>query len=249
MYELGLALYNTAKAGVFSCRNVDKTVNGAPVRAAVAAGQVYNGVGAAAEFSKSAKHWKNSIDAVAKTSSALGYLAKASMMASNVVNPLICVDGIVKIAKAKEEDKQSEAIKQVCSLGMMFGFERTAKTFMTSEGRAKFLKTSLGQTQKGKTLLKLMRKLDAFSVAAGKSSNWAKFGIPIVKGLSFVCMSIAGYSIGSKISDNINDYIKENSAKRYTNPSSSQPANIASLTGVKPVSLDSSSSNQVNFKA
>ena len=212
MFEVGLALYNTAKSGVFSVRNTDKAAHGAAVRAGVAAGQVYNGVDAAATFSKTAKGWKNSIDAAAKTSSALGYLAKASMFASNVINPLICVDGIVKVAKAKEEDKQAEAIKQGCSLGMMFGFEKTAKTFMTGQGRTWFAKTSLGQTQKGKTLLKFMRKLDAFSIAAGKTSKWAKFGIPIAKGLAFVAMSMAGYALGSKISDNINDYMKNSSS-------------------------------------
>ena len=108
--------------------------------------------------------------------------------------------------------------------------------------RNKFMKTSLGKTKGVNSLLTALKKLDKFSKVAGKTSNWAKFGIPILKGITYVGMSITGYSLGAGAGNIVNDWRKEDS-KRYQ---------MASLTGVKPVSqaeINAIMNPGLNYKA
>ena len=263
------ALYDATKATVFSKRNIDKTANGDIGRAAVAAGQIRNAVGAVAkldnkvgkaaskltiafdksansvsfkdcesfkkifdslkssksasfkapinklnpqEFANLAQANKSSItdaikilDKSTKGSKLWGYTAKGVNLASKAVNPLICVSAGIKVARS--EDKSSEAINQTYALTSMFGAERTAKLFLTPEGREKLVKFGFGDKGISKKLMDTMARLDNMSNAAG-ASKYAKFGIPIIKGLGFVAASISGYALGSFIAGKINDSLK-----------------------------------------
>lgn len=258
---LATSLYDATKAVVFSTRNADKTVHGDLVRAGVAAGQAKKACVAVSSFEnalgRGAKACVDTLDAASKSSSVGGYIAKGVNFASKYVNPLLCVSGAVKVMAA--DDKPSEAIKQTCALGTMFAFEGISRSFLTDTGRTKFCKTALAKTAPMKSVLKAMRRLDAFCKVAGKSSKWVRFGIPIAKGIGFVCVSITGYSIGANLGDTINKNRKAQKSINY-NPYNQQgfvsqpqvaktkngatvnfgaPASaskMVALTGVKPIS-------------
>ena len=234
--DLGLALFNVARSSVFSTRNVDKSAHGDFVRAGVAAGQAKNALvglkdldGTIGEYAKKAV---NAIETTAKNKEVVGlgaktlhYTAGVVDFASKWVNPLLCVSGGVKVAMA--DDKKSETIKQTSALGTMFLFEATGKRFFMEPVRKQFAKTALGKKSWVSKLLKQMDRLDNFHKTAGKSSNWVKYGIPILKGLAYVGMSITGYSVGAVAGNKINEWRKEDELP---------PAyRMAKLTGAKPV--------------
>ena len=198
-------LFLATRSAIFSGRNVDKTAKGDFVRGAVAAGQARNAIGAVATsngvIGKAASAGVKSFDSLAKAHTALGYTAKAVNIASKYINPLLCLSGGVKVLKA--DDKKSEAIKQTLALGTMFSFEKTAKAFMTPSGRTFLSKFGIS-SQKG--LFKhVMRAFEALDKLAG-TNRWTKILIPMAKGLTYVGLSMTGYSLGSKISDKINEY-------------------------------------------
>ena len=203
---LGSAIFDATRSTIFSTRNVDKTAHGDFVRAAVAVGQAKNAISAIANLDNMAGAITGAgikkLGAVAESSKAVGYIAKGINWASNMVNPLISLSGIVKVGLA--DDKESEAIKQTLSLGTMFSVEKIAKLFMTPEGRAKLSKFNFANKGFIKKIMNVMQNIDNYSAAVSKS-KWGKIGIPLLKGCTYVCLSVAAYTLGSKISDKINE--------------------------------------------
>ena len=47
---------------------------------------------------------------------------------------------------------------------------------------------------------------------AAKASKWARIGIPVLKGITFVCASIGGYALGSHIASKINSSLNSQNA-------------------------------------
>ncbi len=235
--ELGLALFDATKSAIFGTRNIDKTMNGDIIRAGVAAGQARNAVAAVSQFDSAIGHgaesWIKAIDTTAKSKSALGYVAKGVNFASNHVNKLLYLNGAVKTLTA--DDKVSEGINQTCAIGTMRLFEETSRALMTSAGRKALSKRAFAQKGIVSKALDMMSRLDKYTQTAGASSPLAKFGIPIAKGIAFVGLSIAGYSIGNKIGKAINSVRNDGKTNEKTQVSP-RPMNMADLTGVKPLS-------------
>ena len=222
------ALYNLGKSFTFAKRNVDKTINGDPVRGLVAVAQVNNGIKAIATWDnavgktagncvniveKAAAPWVPEAEKVAKTGAAVagavagkktvaGLAAYGLKAASNCVNPLIVVSGGVKVANAK--DKKTELINQGCAIGGMFAGEKTAYRFLTSEGRALIKDKKFAQKGPVKSLLNLMTKLDKYA-ANSKSSKFGRIAVPLLKSAAFVSTSVGCYALGSQLADKINE--------------------------------------------
>ena len=152
-----------------------------------------------------------SFTSLAKSGSALGYAAKGVNWASKHINPLICVSGAVKVAMA--DDKKSEAINQSSALTGMFAVEKATKLLQTTQGRAKLAKMGIGQNKFIQKLMKAMNYID--KVAQNSHSKWGRIGIPCLKGIGFVCMSIAGYSMGSYLGEKINEMRKDKTPIEY----------------------------------
>ncbi len=220
------AVFDITKNLIFSKRRINKGANGDFGSFAVAAGQIRNGVGAVAEIDnavgKGAKYVTNVFDATAKTNSALGYVAKGINVVSKAVNPTIAAVSGIRVLCA--DDKTAMAISQAYALAGMFLFENTSKLFLHPEGRAKLLKYGFGDKGIVKHLMNAMAHIDKIAGKTG-ASKWAKIGIPVVKGIGFVGMSILGYQLGSKIGDNINYALK--SKNSVLEAKKSQPQAIA----------------------
>ena len=225
-------LYLCGKSLIFAKRNVDKTINGDPVRGLVAIAQVNNGVNAMSNWQntvgRTAESYVNIVDRVAAPwekgsgkvaegaaltagagvgaaagkKTAVGLAAYGLKIASKWVNPLIVISGGVKVARA--DDKKTETINQACAIGGMFAGEKTAYRLLTPEGRALIKDTKIAQKGLLKSILKTMEKIDKYA-AASKSSKFGKIGIPLLKASAFVCASVGSYAIGAEIADQIND--------------------------------------------
>ena len=217
------AVFDITKNLIFSKRRINKGANGDFGSFAVAAGQIRNGVGAVAEIDnavgKGAKYITNVFDATAKSSSALGYVAKGVNIVSKAVNPTIAAVSGIRVLCA--DDKTSMAINQAYALAGMFTFENASKLFLHPEGRAKLLKYGFGDKGLVKHLMKAMAYVDKIASNPG-SSKWLRIGIPVAKGLGFVGMSILGYSLGSKIGNNINYALKNKTSVFEAKKSQSQ---------------------------
>lgn len=204
------ALYDVTKNAIFSKRRLDKAVNGDIGSYAVATGQIRNGVQAISNFDnavgRAATTATKAFDAGAKATGALKYAVKGVNWAANHVNPLICVTSGIRVLRA--DDKKSEAINQAYALAGMFSFEKTSKLFLTPEGREKLLKFGFGKEGISKKIMNVFAGLDKIAGAAG-ASKWVRIGIPVLKGIGFVCASIGGYALGSHIAGKINDSLKK----------------------------------------
>ena len=227
--EAALALYLAAKSLIFATRRADKTLNGDVGSALIAGAQLKNGLGAIASFDnkigKAAGSCVNAIENTAKSKSLLGYAAKGLNVA---VNPAIVGLGVFKVVNS--DDKKTEAIKQGLSIGTMFTAEGIAKKFLTPEGRA--ILQEKGILNKN-WFFKAMEGIDRYASKVGVS-KWAKIGIPLAKAATFVCASVAGFSIGSKIASEIN---KARGAYLTENPYNINPA-VAETEERIPVSVN-----------
>ena len=228
--EAAVALYDVGKSLIFAKRRVGKAVNGDPTSLAVAAAQVTKAVKSASNWNNSignaAKTCVNALETASKAKTITGYAAKTLNFASGCINPLIATTGVIKVACAK--DKKTEAINQGAALGVMFAAEGMAKKFLTEEGRKVLKKSCFYKNSKIiQGLHKFMGNIDKYAAAAN-SSNWGKIGIPLLKAAAFACISILGYSIGSKIADKINNARKgKNNIKEQNNPYVGEQTQIA----------------------
>lgn len=203
-----VAIYNLVKNAIFCTRRVDRGLEGGISSSGnfvVASAQARNAIDALSStnnfLGRQAKHVVSSIDDVAKTSSFMGYAAKGLNFASKAVNPLICVSGGIKVLAA--EDKDREFINQFYALSTMFAFEKTAKLFLTPEGNNLLAKKGINN-KVVKSIIKFVSKYDGMAKAPG-APKYLKFGVPAIKALTFICASIAGYSLGSKAAGKINE--------------------------------------------
>ena len=183
---------------IFACRNVDKTKGGEIGRAPVAAAQGIKVANEVVRYNKAlstgADAAISAFDTIAKHSKVVDYGLKGVRWAVNNVNPLICVSSGIKTLTA--EDKISTAIKEVGALSTMFAGEAIAKKLLNNKELHKNIATKLTEYAP-----KLMTK--AKPLFSGKIGN-------IIKGLTFVGASIASYTVGEKLGNNLANEVKAN---------------------------------------
>ncbi len=110
------------------------------------------------------------------------FIGNAAKIAKKIVYPLIIASGVYNTATA--DDKVKTGAKQAAGIATMYSFETIAE----------------------KTLKNLAKKLIESPFV--KQHKSAKYAIYILKGLSFVAASLAGYDLGSNGAEKIVDKIR-----------------------------------------
>ncbi len=189
---------NAVSSLIFACRNVDKTKGGEIGRAPVAAAQGIKVANEVVRYNKAlstgADAAISAFDKMAKSSKVVDYGLKGVRWAVNNVNPLICVSSGIKTLTA--EDKVSTGIKEVTALSTMFAGEAIAKQLLNNKELHKTI-----ATKATKVAPKLMEKIAP--ALSGRIGN-------IIKGLLFVGASIASYTVGEKLGNNLVEEVNVN---------------------------------------
>ncbi len=190
-------MFSPVASGIFAFRNVGKVENGEIGRAPVAVGQFTGLIKEIGRYDKTiAMGTKNAVEIlkeVAGDTKALKYAGKTVEFLSNNVNPLICASSVVKVAMSEDKDKTFK--EELGSLGFMFAgeklmsknYDKMAKSKVVTEGIEKLSKTSLFKPM--------------FEAIAKR--NWGgKIGA-IIKGVSFVGVSIGSSCVGLELTKSL----------------------------------------------
>lgn len=182
-------------SGIFCWRNIQKFENGEKARGTVAIAQGAKVAQAVSKYNetvaKTASSASNVFRNMAKESKVIDYTGKAVKWATKNVNPLICASGVVKVAVS--DDKVGTAITETGALAGMFAGEGIAKRVLPLVFNEKNITTvakSMGKT-------KFLKPISEFLLKSGNSSKAAA----ILKGIAFVCASIASYNVGRKLAE------------------------------------------------
>lgn len=191
-------------SGIFCYRNIKKAENGEPQRGTVAFAQGAKIVQAVANYNETTAKTADSAMSVfneyAKKSKFVDYTGKAVKWATKNVNPLICASSVVKTAMA--EDKVGTGINETGALAAMFAGEGLMKLHLDKAINAENVSKIAKQADKVNWLKPLAKFMN-------KSGNNSKIAA-IVKGITFVCGSMASYSIGHDLAEKYSDRIKAN---------------------------------------
>lgn len=178
----------------------------------IAGGQVLNaakGVSAIAKesnnaFANSFTSAEESIKALTKGDKVLNGVGKVLNFTSNYINPLITLTGAVKVMTA--DDKTEAAIRESLGLGTMFAAEAAAKRLIGMPVIKKIEGKRVAVPREG--LYKRNPFVDKQVIALKDYCNTRtfcnkslKFLPGMLKGLGFVCASIAGYKVGTKLAN------------------------------------------------
>lgn len=181
---------NLCSTILFGLRNTDKTGKGDIGRLPVAAGQFYN---AAHEIGRLNGQVGQSVSAFSSSSQFLSGAKKCAEFAGKHINPLICVAGGIKVATAKDKDK--EFVNQVCALGTMFAAEKAYKAltdYQTVKDTVKKvgIEDGVERAIKSNFVKNINTKLGDRNV---------RIALNVLKGLGLFATSISAYSLGEKI--------------------------------------------------
>ncbi len=197
-------MFSAVASTIFAARNFDKTKNGEVGRSAVALGQTAGVIQEVAKYdtfaSKTARSALSVFSELAKENKAFNVAGKVTKFAVDNINPLICVSGIIKTAKA--DDKLSTGITETLALTTMFAGESFVKKYYDKAVNSKSFQNFLTKASE-KGLLKSLFKFIEKNKLSGKLGM-------IIKGLTFVSASISSYSAGEKIGKNIAQWVKDN---------------------------------------
>ncbi len=203
-------------SGIFCVRNLQKVENGEKARGTVAFAQGAKIAEAVSKYDGPVGKW--TADAIslfnkgAEKSKALEYTGKAVKWASKNVNPLICASSVIKVGLS--DDKPNAIVTETGALAGMFA----------GEG---LMKAEMGKLINPENVEKVARKmgntkyLQSISEALLKSGNASKVSA-IIKGITFVCGSVASYSIGQKLGEKYSEKIT--SLFGYKSPKINQKA-------------------------
>jgi len=173
-------MFSPVASCVFAFRNVNKTENGEIGRAPVAVGQFTGLIKEIAKYDKAigmgAKNAVSIFKEIAGDTKAFRYAGNTLEFLSNNVNPLICASSALKVAMAKDEDKDRVLLEQLGMLGFMFTGEN-----LVSKNYDKVINS--------KAIKPLMSKIT-------KGAHGGKIAA-IIKGLTFLTASIGCSNIGS----------------------------------------------------
>ncbi len=114
-------------------------------------------------------------------------LSKITAFLKKILYPLIILSGVYNTIKS--EDKIKTGFEQAGGISFMYTFERCYE----------------------KIINPLEKKL--INSPNARNNKFLKAGIYILKGAGFVCSSLAGYTLGSKLADTaVNKYRENNTA-------------------------------------
>ncbi|MBO5947200.1 hypothetical protein J6Q66_00010 [bacterium] len=181
---------NLCSTILFGLRNTDKTGKGDIGRLPVAVGQFTN---AAKEVARLNSNVAQGMSAINTSSGFLSGAKKCAEFAGRNINPLICVAGGIKIATAK--DKEKEFVNQTCALGLMFAGEKAYKALTDYETVKKVVKR-LGQEE---NVAKLASSELVKNIRTNVGDKRLKVALNIAKGLGLFATSLGAYSIGEKL--------------------------------------------------
>lgn len=185
---------NIFSSAIFCTRNIDKTQNGEVGRSAVATGQGVNVVREIGKFDNAAgdaiKSATSIFTKMAQGSKVLGYTEKALDFASKNINPLICVSSGIKVVAS--DNKTETAINEMGALSGMFLGEGLFKHYQDKLFNEKTVGSVMEKVTKNKTANKYLNKILDMKYA-GKYAT-------LLKGLTFVLVSITSYEVGKKLS-------------------------------------------------
>lgn len=124
---------NGIASTIFMFRNIGKVENGDIGRVPVAGAQCVNIFNEVAKYNKTVAKGteaaSNAFRSLAESSKVADYALKGVNWATKHINPLICVSGVVKVARTKD-DKTSAAIEEASALGTMMAGEKCAKAIL-----------------------------------------------------------------------------------------------------------------------
>lgn len=191
---------------IFGGRNIEKTSDGHIGKAPVAGVQIFKSTEEAAKLEgkigDSARTTLKKLNGWAKNSKTIDYAGKAVKIASDYVNPLICVSAGIDIMRADEKDKKAAIVTNVTALTTMFGVEKIMKNHLGD-----VIDSVKDDIIKMKDKSKVAEEVVKFAQQVGKGKL-----TPIVKGVAFVVGSCAAYSVGEKFGKLLLDSEKPASA-------------------------------------
>lgn len=190
-------MFSPVASGIFAFRNIGKTENGEIGRAPVAVGQITGVLKEIGKYDKTiALGTKNAVQIlrdVAGDSSALKYAGKTVEFLSNNVNPLICASSAIKIAMS--DDKEQTLKEEIGSLGCMFAGEHLISKNYDKIANSKTVTETIEKLSKSKYLKPMFESIE--------KHNWGgKIGA-IIKGLSFVTVSIGSSCVGLELTKSL----------------------------------------------
>lgn len=189
---------NVVSSTIFAVRNVDKFENGDIGRLPVASAQfinVFNNISKYnATIAKGTEGALKIFNSLAEHSKFVDYTGKAVTWATKNVNPMICASGGLKVLMA--EDKPKAAVVETTSLATMFAGEKLMKTAILDVIMdSKPVNSAVNGLKNAKITKPLMNMISKYN-AGGKLGA-------IARGVMFVGASIASYSVGQKIGEDL----------------------------------------------
>ena len=203
-------------SGIFCWRNIQKVENGEKARGTVAFAQGAKIAEAVSKYDgalgKTTANAINYYNKYAESSKILDYTGKAVKWATKNVNPLICASSVVKVGLS--DDKPNAIVTETGALAGMFAGEGLMKSEMgklINPENVENIAKKIGKNKYFKSL----------SETILKSGNTSKISA-VIKGITFVCGSIASYSIGQKLGEKYSE--KVTSFFGYKSPKIDQKA-------------------------
>lgn len=190
-------MFSPVASGIFAFRNIGKTENGEIGRAPVAVGQVAGVLKEIGKYDKTiAMGTKNAIQIlqdVAGDTKALRYAGKTVEFLSNHINPLICASSVVKVAMS--DDKERTFKEELGSLGLMFAGEHLISKNYNNIANSKTVQNTIDKMSKSSLFKPLFKQI--------AKHNWGgKIGA-VIKGLTFVTVSIGSSCIGLELTKSL----------------------------------------------
>lgn len=183
-------------SGIFCWRNIQKFENGDTGRGTVAFAQGAKIAEAITKYDdtvgKTATEAINIFNKYAENSKVLDYTGKAVKWATKNVNPLICASSVLKVGLS--DDKPKAAVIETGAIAGMFAGEGLMKAEMGKLINGSNIEKAASKIGK----VKVFKPLSEALLKAGNSSKAAA----IIKGVTFVCGSMASYSVGQKLGEN-----------------------------------------------
>ena len=267
-----------ASSGIFAARRVGRGVDAmddnpffGTANFIIAGGQTLKGIGAAKDMAQmSAAHsaaapiieMSNVLKGTAKTSKFMQILGKVFKFSSENINPLICGASAIKVLGS--DDMLDTAVRETLGLGLMFTCEKGAKKLLGMpivKKNAQGVKETIAQTPLYKTnpfLKAQSQKLEKTlrtamdDICKGKNlySKIQHSSVPgVLKGLIFVCASIAGYKLGSMLANCILGKEEGNKTKAKSVKMNTNTNNTAKQNQTRYVMMTPSTTNQAHSAA
>lgn len=203
-------------SGIFCWRNIQKCENGEKARGTVAFAQGAKIAEAVSKYDgavgKKTAEAINFYNRCAESSKVLDYTGKVVKWATKNVNPLICASSVVKVGFS--DDKPNAIVTETGALAGMFAGEGLMKAEL-----GKLINPE--NVEKAATKMGKSKYLKSVSEALLKAGNASKVSA-IIKGITFVCGSMASYSIGQKLGEKYSE--KVTSFFGYKSPKINQKA-------------------------